>query len=223
MENMFHNWLATDQQQQVSTSNHHVHHQHDQHPPPSIDDWSAPTATKDRAVNPIATVGASSGGLGGPSSPTVPSNAAASLDLSDFGLEDMTGKYCSISPSLPPTKGRTFCAGVSNASSMMQSPTAFYSPYSYFNTVPYYNNWPQASLPLSNYSTLNGATNPAGGQPQASASHHQQTGQQPQAQSTDPHAQPQLTQAQSPPQQPQGQSQPAQQQHTGSSQQMSIE
>ncbi|KAF9242941.1 hypothetical protein BU15DRAFT_43603 [Melanogaster broomeanus] len=140
------------QWQQNVTDAQHVHVDGS---PPSNDAW------KDRP-----TPNGSAGGPGG-----ISGTAQPSLDLSDFGLGDMPGPSTSASISPPPQ-------------------SYYANPYQsyYLSTVPGpYNamaygamSWPQpTTLPLSSYSTLNGATST-----QLSTSQQQRT--------SPPPAQPQL-------------------------------
>ncbi|KAJ2918224.1 hypothetical protein MD484_g2155, partial [Candolleomyces efflorescens] len=101
-----------------------------------VDDWVAASAPKDRTTAAAAPVVASN--------PSVTASAASALDdMADFTtLDDITG------PSTSPA---------------MLSPTSLYG-YNYIVPLQPYGAWPpqfvSSSVPLSNYSSLNGATNP---------------------------------------------------------------
>ncbi|KAG1888793.1 hypothetical protein F4604DRAFT_1715076 [Suillus subluteus] len=115
---------------------------------PSTDDWkeqSSPT-----------------NGAGGPPGTTA---QQPSLDLSDYTIGDLAGPSTSSSISQPPA----YYGGPFNPFYLSSVP----GPY---NAVPYGSmSWtnPQTHLPLSNYSTLNGATSTTSSQ--QSASQHQST------------------------------------------------
>ncbi|KAG0695779.1 hypothetical protein DFH29DRAFT_984864 [Suillus ampliporus] len=115
---------------------------------PSTDDWkeqSSPT-----------------NGAGGPPGTT---SAQSSLDLSDYAIGDLAGPSTSSSISPPPAYyGGPF------------SPFYLPSVPGPYNAVPYGSmSWssPPTHLPLSNYSTLNGATSTSTAPSQPSSSQHQ--------------------------------------------------
>ncbi|KAF8628151.1 hypothetical protein AX17_006021 [Amanita inopinata Kibby_2008] len=181
--------------QLLPDSPQHVQHvQHDTRGTSSlVDDWA-----KDRST-PTAQTGAV-----GSSHPTT-----ATLDMSDFTTLGDIG-------------------APSTSTSSMASPTqSFFAPFQHsnyflapsYNTIPYGASWATPSVPLSNYSTLNGATSSAStsGSPPSSQSGQQQQ----QNQQSSPHLQPSQTQPQQQEQQqqPQSQSQPQQKQQQQQQQQ----
>lgn len=107
----------------------HVQHEQRTQPTSIVDDWA-----KDRS-NPIPQSGSAAS----------PPMASPTIDMSDFTL------------------GGDF-SGSTNSSILSASPQAFYGQYGYFmqspyNTMAYGSPWPPpAPVPVSNYSTLNGAT-----------------------------------------------------------------
>ncbi|KAF8075900.1 hypothetical protein FPV67DRAFT_1469704 [Lyophyllum atratum] len=137
-------------------------HSHDSRPS-SLDDWS-----KDRSVS--------------SSQPATADTSGTGMDMGDFGsLADIGA------PSTSP--------------SSLASPTSsFFTPYqhSYFvpspyNTLAYGSTWPPSShVPLSNYSSLNGATTSA--TPSSSSSSSQQQQSQQQQQHSPPHQHQQVQQ-----------------------------
>lgn len=99
-----------------------------------------------------------------------PSTAAPASDLADFA--DLPGEHdvSAVARRHSPHPGPS-------SSTLLSSPAVFYSPYAnpnYYQTAPYptmaYGQpWSTAAVPLSNYSSLNGATTNAIPQPQAPA------------------------------------------------------
>ena len=123
----------------------HVQHERAQ-PTPIVDDWA-----KDRS-NPIPQSG----------SVASPPMASPTIDMSDFTLG---GDFSGQSQMNPPAIDSQFCfQGSTNSSILSASPQSFYGQYGYFmqspyNTMAYGSPWPPpAPVPVSNYSTLNGAT-----------------------------------------------------------------
>ncbi|PFH50568.1 hypothetical protein AMATHDRAFT_75551 [Amanita thiersii Skay4041] len=108
------------------------HAQHDARAPAAlVDDW-----TKDRSTSTAQT------GAVGSSHP-----ATTTLDMSDFTLADLGGSSTSTSSIASPTQ--------SYFTSFPHS--SYYLPASY-TQIPYGASWSTVTVPLSNYSTLNGAT-----------------------------------------------------------------
>ena len=124
----------------------HVQHEQRAQPTPIVDDWA-----KDRS-NPIPQSG----------SVASPPMASPTIDMADFTLGgDFSGQsqHESVCSRLS-----IYSQGPSNSSILSASPQSFYGQYGYFmqspyNTMAYGSPWPPpAPVPVSNYSTLNGAT-----------------------------------------------------------------
>ncbi|KAF6762518.1 hypothetical protein DFP72DRAFT_841656 [Ephemerocybe angulata] len=158
-------WMATD-----PASSRHAHPSSSSTQEMVIDGWFQNSPSKDRpSVGPAA-------------SPSVPPAPAATnpapatttpLEL-DFNLDDLAG---------------------SSTSQAMLSPTSyFHQPYGYYvNYSPYTTAWPpqvsQSPIPVSGYSSLLGATNPASSNPQGHAQSSQPSTSQLQPQSAASQAQ----------------------------------
>lgn len=199
---MYPQWLQSSQM--MPESSQHVQHEPRASSSTALDDW-----TKDRSMSIPQTGSVASAG-----SPTSPSSG---IDLGDFTtLGDMAGEYRRRRSAASHTHSRrvvlsydtdhqSFSTGPSSASALLSaSPQAFYAQYqpNYFmpfQTMAYGTSWSTSNpVPVSNYSTLNGATTSS-----ATASSSQQQN---------------LQQTQ-----PQQQQSHQQQQHPSSSQQMIIE
>ncbi|KIL67411.1 hypothetical protein M378DRAFT_159842 [Amanita muscaria Koide BX008] len=167
--------------QLLPDSPQHVQHSHHDPRPsgPLVDDWP-----KDRSTPTAQTSGTGS------------SHNATTLDLSDFTTLGDIGA--------PPA----------SSSSSIASPTqSFFASYPHgnyfsYNQIPYGSPWPTTSVPLSNYSTLNGATTSSN--PPATTSQSQPTSNQ--ASQVLPTLSPQQSQSHQQPPKQQSQSQSQQQQ-----------
>ena len=146
------------------------HAQHEQRAQPTsiVDDWA-----KDRS-NPIPQSG----------SVASPPMASPTIDMSDFTLG---GDFSGQSQHQLACFNSTCFQGSANSSILSASPQSFYGQYGYFmqspyNTMAYGSPWPPpAPVPVSNYSTLNGATTSSS--PSSSTQSQQQPAQQPLQQS----------------------------------------
>ncbi|KAG2014048.1 TKL/TKL-ccin protein kinase [Coprinopsis cinerea AmutBmut pab1-1] len=206
MDNMF-AWpgLLAAEQQQPSSTNRNVHQQLDHQSPSStamvIEDWTTPATTKDRPAPPLTAASQSTTTVAGSNSPTAPTVSAttSTIELSDFPtLDDF--------------------AGATNNNSMISPP--FYPGYNYYSMpYPYWGAPQSTTVPVSNYSTLNGATNPTGPTTSQPQGQHQ-----PARQTTIETADLQSHSSHSQSSTPQTQGQPQQQpQHPGGSQSMSVD
>jgi protein phosphatase 1 regulatory subunit 10 len=185
---LYNQWVQS--QQLLPESPQHAQHvHHDGRPAPGlVDEWP-----KERPAP-----SAQSGGVGSPP-PATPT-----LDMSDFTtLGDIGGKH-----TLPPCPVALctslyeiqvarlklithYAAPPTSAPSLSSPPQSFYAPFQHnnffvaspYNTMAYGASWsPQPQVPLSNYSSLNGATTSSSGSSSSSSQQHQQRQQSPQPQ-----------------------------------------
>ncbi|KAF8629618.1 hypothetical protein AX15_003356 [Amanita polypyramis BW_CC] len=178
--------------QLLPDSPQHVQHvQHDPRPSaPIADDWSKDRATPTGQAPP-------------PNSSHTP---ATTLDISDFTTLGDIGASSASSSSSVASPTQSFFASFPHGSYFLPS----------YNHIPYGSSWTTAPVPLSSYSTLNGATTS-----NSSSSGQLQGQQQAQAQQISPPLSPQQSQSQQ--QQVQSQAQQQQQQQASPPQPMVID